>query len=174
MAVITEDPTSTSDLYDRVGYPTLARLGLIPYPAFREALATLAAAGAIEGHTAPDGATMWRRTGENGGLKTGIYSVEMLVFGLVHGDGWDPPEEPWEPGEDDLPERRPWTWHLPWRPFAWLAVWCWLMALVPIVTSAAGGLAGFGVLMLAIGLACWRLERFCARQYWGGLREYKY
>jgi hypothetical protein len=98
----------------------------------------------------------------------------MLVFGLVHGDGWDPPEEPWEPGEDDLPERRPWTWHLPWRPFAWLAVWCWLMALVPIVTSAAGGLAGFGVLMLAIGLACWRLERFCARQYWGGLREYKY
>jgi hypothetical protein len=86
----------------------------------------------------------------------------MLVFGLVHGDGWDPPEEPWEPGEDDLPERRPWTWHLPWRPFAWLAVWCWLMALVPIVTSAAGGLAGFGVLMLAIG------------QYWGGLREYKY
>lgn len=107
-------------------------------------------------------------------MKTGIYSVEMLVFGLVHGDGWDPPEEPWEPGEDDLPERRPWTWHLPWRPFAWLAVWCWLMALVPIVTSAAGGLAGFGVLMLAIGLACWRLERFCARQYWGGLREYKY
>jgi hypothetical protein len=98
----------------------------------------------------------------------------MLVFGLVHGDGWDPPEEPWEPGEDDLPERRPWTWHVPWRPFAWLAVWCWLMALVPIVTSAAGGLAGFGVLMLAIGLACWRLERFCARQYWGGLREYKY
>lgn len=112
--------------------------------------------------------------GRKRGLKTGIYSVEMLVFGLVHGDGWDPPEEPWEPGEDDLPERRPWTWHLPWRPFAWLAVWCWLMALVPIVTSAAGGLAGFGVLMLAIGLACWRLERFCARQYWGGLREYKY
>jgi hypothetical protein len=98
----------------------------------------------------------------------------MLVFGLVHGDGRDPPEEPWEPGEDDLPERRPWTWHVPWRPFAWLAVWCWLMALVPIVTSAVGGLAGFGVLMLAIGLACWRLERFCARQYWGGLREYKY
>jgi hypothetical protein len=112
--------------------------------------------------------------GRKRGLKTGIYSVEMLVFGLVHGDGWDPPEEPWEPGEDGLPERRPWTWHLPWRPFAWLAVWCWLMALVPIVTSAAGGLAGFGVLMLAIGLACWRLERFCARQYWGGLREYKY
>jgi len=48
------------------------------------------------------------------------------------------------------------------------------MALVPIVTNAAGGLAGFGVLMLAVALACWRLERFCARQYWHGLREYKY
>jgi hypothetical protein len=47
------------------------------------------------------------------------------------------------------------------------------MALVPIVTTAAGGLAGFGVLMLAVALAAWRLERFCARQYWGGLREYK-
>jgi hypothetical protein len=67
MAVIAEDPTSTSELYDRVGYPTLARLGLIPYPVFREALATLAATGAIEGHTARDGSTMWRRAAENGG-----------------------------------------------------------------------------------------------------------
>jgi hypothetical protein len=98
----------------------------------------------------------------------------MLVFGLVYGDGWDSPEDPWEPGEDDLPERRPWTWRLPWRPLAWLAAWCWLMALVPIVTSTAGGLAGFGVLMLAVTLACWRGERFCRRQYWHGLREYKY
>ena len=98
----------------------------------------------------------------------------MLVFGLVQGDGWQPPEGGWEPSEDDLPERRPWTWRLPWRPFAGLAAWCWLMALVPVVSDAAGGLAGFGMLMLAIGLACWRLERFCQRQYWHGLREYKY
>jgi hypothetical protein len=32
---------------------------------------------------------------------------------------------------------------------------------------------GFGVLIVAVGLACWRLERFCARQYWHGLREYR-
>jgi hypothetical protein len=98
----------------------------------------------------------------------------MLVFGLVNDGGWEPPEHGWEPGEDDLPERRPWTWRLPWKPLAWLAAWCWLMALVPIVSASFGGLAGFGVLMLAVALACWRLERFCARQYWEGLREYKH
>jgi hypothetical protein len=65
MEVVTEVPTSTSELYDRVGYPTLARLGLIPYHAFRDALATLAATGAIEAETGPDGSTMWRRTPEN-------------------------------------------------------------------------------------------------------------
>jgi hypothetical protein len=65
MAVITEDPASTSDLYDRVGYPTLVQVGLIPYHAFRDALATLEATGAIEGQTGPDGSTMWRRRPEN-------------------------------------------------------------------------------------------------------------
>jgi len=98
----------------------------------------------------------------------------MLVFGLVHGGGWEPPEHDFGLPEDEPPERRPWTWRLPWRPLAWFAVWCWLMALVPVINSAFGGLAGFGVLMLAFALVCWRLERFCARQYWHGLREYKY
>jgi len=96
----------------------------------------------------------------------------MLAFGLVHGDGWEPPEDGSEPREDDAPTTR-WTWRLPWRPLAWLAAWCWLMALVPVVTGAFGGLAGYGVLMLSVALAFWRLERFCARQYWSGLREYK-
>ena len=68
-------------------------------------------------------------------------------------------------------ERR--GWHLPWRPFAWIAALCWLMALVPIVSSAFGGLAGYGVLLLALGLVLWRAERWCAKQYWSGLREYK-
>ena len=55
----------------------------------------------------------------------------------------------------------------------WVAVWCWLMALVPVVSSAFGGLAGFGVLMAALALAVWRIDRWCAKQYWAGLREYK-
>lgn len=66
MAVISSDPASTSDLYDRVGYATLARLGLIPYHAFRAELAALAATGAIESETAPDGSTVWRRAAESG------------------------------------------------------------------------------------------------------------
>jgi hypothetical protein len=65
MAVISTEPTSTSDLYDRVGYPALARLGLIPYHAFRAELAALAATGEIESATAPDGSTVWRRRTEN-------------------------------------------------------------------------------------------------------------
>ena len=64
LATVTVEPASTSELYERVGYPTLARLGLIPYAAFRDALERLAAAGEIEAHTAPDGATMWSRSPE--------------------------------------------------------------------------------------------------------------
>jgi hypothetical protein len=91
----------------------------------------------------------------------------VLVLGLIHDGGWEPPE--YEPEPE--PRRR--KWNLPWRPLAWVAAWCWLMALVPVVNSAFGGLAGFGVLMLAVALGFWRLERWCARQYWQGLREYK-
>lgn len=64
MAVITNEGASTSELYDRVGYPTLVRLGLIPYHAFRAELAALAATGSIETDTAPDGSTIWRRCTE--------------------------------------------------------------------------------------------------------------
>ena len=66
IAVITTEPASTSDLYERVGYPTLARLGLIPYAAFRDALARLAATGAIAGQPGADGSTMWHRVAETG------------------------------------------------------------------------------------------------------------
>ena len=61
MAALSDQPVTTSDLYDRVGYPTLVRLGLIPYAAFRDELAWLAATGAAIGETAPDGSTRWRR-----------------------------------------------------------------------------------------------------------------
>jgi hypothetical protein len=64
MAAITTEPASTSELYDRVGYPALAQLGLIPYRAFHEALERLTATGQIESHTGPDGSTMWRRPAE--------------------------------------------------------------------------------------------------------------
>jgi hypothetical protein len=63
-AVLTDEPLTTSELYDRVGYPTLARLGLIPYDAFREALIQLAATGDVAMDTASDGSTTWRRVGD--------------------------------------------------------------------------------------------------------------
>ena len=59
LAVLTSDPSTTSELYERVGYMTLTRLGLISYPAFRQALAKLAAAGLAEHDTEDDGSTVW-------------------------------------------------------------------------------------------------------------------
>ena len=102
----------------------------------------------------------------------------MLAFGLVHGNGWEPPEHGWEPEppEGEPPRHREWNWDwrtVPLRSLVWLAVWAFLMAIVPFVSSTFGGLAGFGVLMAAVALACRRLERFCARPYWDGLREFK-
>ena len=55
------EPISTSELYDRVGYPALARAGLIPYAAFREALVALTADGQAQSETAADGTTRWWR-----------------------------------------------------------------------------------------------------------------
>lgn len=56
---LTRDPTSTSDLYARVGYLALARIGLIPYAAFRDELAKLEAAGLVVSETSRDGSTLW-------------------------------------------------------------------------------------------------------------------
>lgn len=67
LSVLTREPASTSELYDRVGYAELARIGLIPYPAFRAELAKLAAAGLAEGETGADGATRWKLAAVAGG-----------------------------------------------------------------------------------------------------------
>lgn len=64
LAVLAADPASTEDLYERVGYPTLVRVGLVPYEAFRAELSKLAAAGLAESETEEDGPTMWRRAGD--------------------------------------------------------------------------------------------------------------
>jgi len=61
LASLTATPTSTSDLYDRLGYGTLTQLGLVPYDAFRAELDGLAAAGLATPEEGPDGSTLWRR-----------------------------------------------------------------------------------------------------------------
>jgi hypothetical protein len=60
LAALTEEPTSTSDLYDRVGYRNLVQVGLIPYEAFRGELLKLKAAGLADSEPGADGATLWR------------------------------------------------------------------------------------------------------------------
>jgi hypothetical protein len=61
LGALTDDATTTSELYDRVGYPALVRAGLVPYEAFRAELVKLSAAGLAERGTDDDGATTWRR-----------------------------------------------------------------------------------------------------------------
>jgi hypothetical protein len=61
LEALTSEPTTTSDLYDRVGYAALTRMGLIPYHAFREELVRLTAAGLAHSEDAPDGSTIWWR-----------------------------------------------------------------------------------------------------------------
>jgi hypothetical protein len=60
LAALTAEPTSTSDLYGRVGYLALARVGLVPYEAFRAELVRLSAAGLADSETAGDGSTLWK------------------------------------------------------------------------------------------------------------------
>jgi hypothetical protein len=60
LGALTTELTSTSDLYERVGYGALARIGLIPYHAFRAELVRLESTGLLASETASDGSTMWR------------------------------------------------------------------------------------------------------------------
>jgi hypothetical protein len=59
LAALTNDPASTEELYERVGYATLLRVGLIPYPAFRAELERLSASGLAERDTTANGSTLW-------------------------------------------------------------------------------------------------------------------
>jgi hypothetical protein len=59
LVALTSEPASTSEVYARVGYLALARVGLIPYAAFRAELARLCAAGLADSETSGDGSTLW-------------------------------------------------------------------------------------------------------------------
>jgi hypothetical protein len=60
LAALSSEPMSTEALYERLGYPTLTRLGLVSYHALRAELVGLSAAGFVESETAADGSTTWR------------------------------------------------------------------------------------------------------------------
>ena len=59
LALLAEGPATTSELYDRLGYPALLRLQLIDYRAFRDVVAELEAGERITGEPHEDG-TVWR------------------------------------------------------------------------------------------------------------------
>ena len=62
LGALTDEPTSTSDLYERLGYPQLLRAGLISYHDFRAALEALAKEGLAQAEEGDDGSTQWRRS----------------------------------------------------------------------------------------------------------------
>jgi hypothetical protein len=67
----------------------------------------------------------------------------------------------WEPEEQD--GRRRSLPHVPWRAFAWIAVFLWLLALA----AEVGGFAGYGIVLLAVALGSWRLERWAGHWEFG-------
>jgi hypothetical protein len=89
----------------------------------------------------------------------------MFFVGLVGERRWEPP--------GDVPKPPEPAWHVPWRELAWLAGVAALLFLSPVAGHALGGFAGYVVLLLAIALGIWRVERWCSRQYWRGLRDYQ-
>ncbi len=62
LALLSDRPQTTGDLYDRMGYLALVRVGLVPYDAFRATLAELEQAGLATSETSEEGPTWWRRT----------------------------------------------------------------------------------------------------------------
>ena len=60
LSALSEEPTSTSDLYEKLGYRKLMRAGLIDYRAFRQVLARLEAGGLVLMDVADDESSLWR------------------------------------------------------------------------------------------------------------------
>jgi hypothetical protein len=92
-------------------------------------------------------------------------SLDCVPFvGLVSDPRWEPP---------DQPERRPPEWHVPWGVVAWVVVITGLALAVPTVDRLIGSLAAYVLLLVTVAVAVWRVDRWCARQYWRGLRDYQ-
>jgi hypothetical protein len=82
LSAITTEPTTTSDLYDRIGYPALTSVGLIPYRAFRAELVKLSAAGLASSEEAPDGSTVWWREDPGPQAPSGTTSADSSARSL--------------------------------------------------------------------------------------------
>ena len=65
LSAVSSEPSSTQELYERVGYPTLTLLGLVSYHAVREELVKLERAGLVVSESGRDGSTTWRLHGSD-------------------------------------------------------------------------------------------------------------
>ena len=90
-----------------------------------------------------------------------------MFVSLVRGPEWQPPDGFSEPEPDRA------VVEVPWAALAWLATFGGLLKLEPVVEQAAGARVGYGFLLATVALGAWRLDRWCARLNWLGLREYK-
>jgi hypothetical protein len=92
----------------------------------------------------------------------------MPFVGLVADPRWEPPG-----GDNDPERRRNRSWRVPWALLLWTLLIVGLMLLVPVVDRVVGPFAGYLLLVFNVGLGLWRVDRWCAKQYWQGLRDYQ-
>jgi hypothetical protein len=76
---------------------------------------------------------------------------------LIDTRGWEPEDE--DEGAHVAASAGRSLPHLPWRPFAWIAGFAWLL----VIAAEVNGFAGYGIFLLAIALGSWRLERWAGR-----------
>ena len=87
-----------------------------------------------------------------------------MFVGLVRDPGWHGPP-------DNEPDREPRAWRVPWGPIAWIASLVALIAFVPLVDHQVGNLAGYLLILAVVTAGALRIDRWCSRQYWRGLRD---
>jgi hypothetical protein len=92
-----------------------------------------------------------------------------MFVGLVGDPGWHGPPD----GLPDKPEREPRSWRVPWGPIAWVLALVALVALVPVVDHLIGNFAGYVMICVVVLVGTLRVDRWCSRQYWRGLRDYR-
>src|SRR3954447_1443601 len=90
-----------------------------------------------------------------------------MFVGLVRDPGWHGPPD----GEPERPDREPRSWRIPWGPIVWAVALVAVVALVPLVDRLIGDLAGYLLLLAVVAVGALRVDRWCSRQYWRGLRD---
>jgi len=54
----------------------------------------------------------------------------------------------------------------------WVATLLAMVALVPLADHLIGNLAGYVMILTVVLIGALRVEYWCSRQYWRGLRDY--